>query len=261
MNYRLGALGFSSGSSYQAEGGVANLGLLDQRFALEWVQKYIPLFGGDPDRVTIFGESAGGGSIMHQITAYGGGGGPVPFQQAVPQSPGWLPLQSQLHQEDLYRRFLNLTNTTSLAELRALSSEEVIRANSLQVIYDSNWGSFTYGPTVDGDFAPLQPGQLLAQGRFHKDVRVMVGHNANEGTYFTPPYINSTQAIQTQLRNNFPYVPAQSLDHLTETLYPAVFDGSYPYTDDCSLCRRLSTVSTFLTHTISAERSRHCRST
>jgi acetylcholinesterase len=55
------------GPGYQAEGGVSNLGLHDQRFALEWVQKYIHLFGGDKDRVTVFGESAGGGSIMHQM--------------------------------------------------------------------------------------------------------------------------------------------------------------------------------------------------
>ena len=45
-----------------------NAGLLDQRFSLEWVQQYIGLFGGDKDRVTVMGESAGGGSVMHQIT-------------------------------------------------------------------------------------------------------------------------------------------------------------------------------------------------
>lgn len=68
LNYRLGAFGWSSGPSFQAEGGVSNVGLLDQRFALEWVQNNIELFGGDPNRVTVFGESAGGGSIVHQIT-------------------------------------------------------------------------------------------------------------------------------------------------------------------------------------------------
>jgi carboxylesterase type B len=180
LNYRLGALGFSSGPSYEAEGGVANLALYDQRFALEWVQKYIHLFGGDKNRVTVFGESAGGGSIMHQITAYGGSQGPAPFQQAVPQSPGWTPVNSNVQQEDTYQRFLNLTNTTSLAELRALSSEEIIRANYLQV-FESPYSSFSYGPVVDGTFVPLQPAQLLAQGRFDKSIRLMIGHNANEG--------------------------------------------------------------------------------
>jgi carboxylesterase type B len=67
INYRLGAFGFSAGSTIQSDG-VSNAGLLDQRFALDWVQKHISKFGGDPQRVTLIGESAGGGSIMHQIT-------------------------------------------------------------------------------------------------------------------------------------------------------------------------------------------------
>jgi carboxylesterase type B len=67
LNYRLGALGWLSGPTFQTDG-VANAGLLDQRFALHWIQKHIASFGGDPDQVTVMGESAGGGSIMHQIT-------------------------------------------------------------------------------------------------------------------------------------------------------------------------------------------------
>lgn len=62
LNYRLGALGFLSGKSLKAAGGVANAGLYDQRLAIEWVAKYIHLFGGDPNQVTIIGESAGGES-------------------------------------------------------------------------------------------------------------------------------------------------------------------------------------------------------
>lgn len=80
LNYRLGAFGWLSGPTFQ-ENGTANAGLHDQRFALEWIQKHISKFGGDPDRVTVFGESAGGGSIMAQITAYGGNKGSVPFAQ------------------------------------------------------------------------------------------------------------------------------------------------------------------------------------
>jgi carboxylesterase type B len=80
LNYRLGAFGWLSGPTFQ-ENGTANAGLWDQRFALEWVQKHISKFGGDPDRVTVFGESAGGGSIMGQITAFGGKKGPAPFAQ------------------------------------------------------------------------------------------------------------------------------------------------------------------------------------
>ncbi|KAF2201520.1 acetylcholinesterase precursor [Delitschia confertaspora ATCC 74209] len=229
MNYRLGALGWISGPSYQAEGGVSNLALLDQRLALEWVQKNIHLFGGDKKRVTVFGESAGGGSIMHQITAYGGLKGKVPFQQAIPQSPGWVPISGQVQQENTYQRFLNLTNTTSLAELRKLPSDVIMRANWFQITHDSAYGTFTYGPVVDGNFVPQQPGQLLAQGRFDKSVKVMVGHNANEGAYFTPPGINSTEDMEEQLRTAFYNIPDSSITTITEKLYPAVYNGSYPY--------------------------------
>ncbi|KAF2827253.1 alpha/beta-hydrolase [Ophiobolus disseminans] len=229
LNYRVGALGFQAGPSFNAEGGVSNVGLYDQRFALEWIQKHIHLFGGDKNRVTVFGESAGGGSIMHQITAYGGAKGKAPFQQAVPQSPGWSPVQSNVQTENTYQKFLRLTNTTSLAGLRALPSEAVIRANAQQVGYDAAYGQYVYGPVMDGLFAPLQPGQLLAQGRFDKDVRVMVGHNADEGALFTPPYITSDDSLQAQLRTAFPTTPQPSLDYVTKTLYPPVFDGSYPY--------------------------------
>jgi carboxylesterase type B len=249
MNYRLGALGFLSGPSYQAQGGVSNLALHDQRFALEWVQKNIAKFGGDPDRVTVFGESAGGGSVMHQITAYGGSQGPVPFQQAIPQSPGWEPAKDNVVQEDLYQKFLNLTNSSSLEDLRNLTSEQVMRANFQQVAYDSNWGGYTYGPVVDGNFVPQQPGQLLAQGRFDKDVRVMVGHNTNEATFFTPPYINSTERIREQLQGSFKGIPASSLDYITETLYPAVFDGSYPYTDNYTRAQLIVSEAIFTCNT------------
>ena len=87
INYRLGAFGWLSGPTLQSDG-TANAGLYDQRLALEWVQKNIHLFGGDANCVTVAGESAGGGSIMHQITAFGGLKGAAPFQQAILQSPG-----------------------------------------------------------------------------------------------------------------------------------------------------------------------------
>lgn len=67
LNYRLGAFGWLAGPTFQTDG-TPNAGLHDQRFALHWIQKHIASFGGDPDQVTVMGESAGGGSIMHQIT-------------------------------------------------------------------------------------------------------------------------------------------------------------------------------------------------
>lgn len=71
IQYRLGAFGFLSSPDIQSKGQL-NAGLLDQRFALQWVQKYISKFGGDPTRVTIAGESSGAGSVVHHSLAYGG---------------------------------------------------------------------------------------------------------------------------------------------------------------------------------------------
>jgi carboxylesterase type B len=71
LQYRLGAFGFLPGDDVKA-GGALNAGLLDMEFALQWVQKYISKFGGDPKRVTIAGESAGAGAVMYQAMAYGG---------------------------------------------------------------------------------------------------------------------------------------------------------------------------------------------
>lgn len=71
IQYRLGAFGFLS-SQEVSDNGVVNAGLLDQNFALQWVQKYIHLFGGDPKSVTVAGESAGAGAAMLQVMAYGG---------------------------------------------------------------------------------------------------------------------------------------------------------------------------------------------
>lgn len=68
LNYRLGALGWSAGPTLQTDG-TANAGLLDQQFALRWVKSHIRKFGGDPNRITVIGESSGAGSILHHITA------------------------------------------------------------------------------------------------------------------------------------------------------------------------------------------------
>lgn len=81
IQYRLGALGFLSSQELK-ENGTANAGLLDQRLALQWVQKYISFFGGDPTKVTIWGGSAGGSSVVAQLMLGGGEANP-PFRAAI----------------------------------------------------------------------------------------------------------------------------------------------------------------------------------
>jgi cholinesterase len=134
-----------SGPTFQ-ETGTANVGLYDQRTALDWVQKYIHLFGGDSSRVTVMGESAGAGSIMHHITAYGGAQGPgkLPFQQAVMQSASvHNPVQSKLLEEELFQTFLAAAGVDTLDEARQLPSETLQLANK-EVIYGAPFGLYIF---------------------------------------------------------------------------------------------------------------------
>ncbi|KIX00319.1 uncharacterized protein Z518_10458 [Rhinocladiella mackenziei CBS 650.93] len=227
MNYRLGALGWMAGPTFAASGGTPNAGLHDQRLAIEWVARYIHLFGGDPNQITLLGESAGGGSIVHQITAYGGQKG-VSFQRAISQSPGFDPVPSAFTQENITNSFLSLLNVTTLDEARKKSSDEVITANSIQVGL-SVYGTFTYGPMVDGDFVPNLPGVLLSTGQFAKNITVMVGHNTQEAPGFTPPNVRTNAEVGAWLRMMFPGIVQPVVDYITDTLYPPVYDGSQPY--------------------------------
>ena len=230
MNYRLGAFGWLAGPTFQESGGISNAGLYDQRLALEWVQKNIHLFGGDPQRVTVMGESAGGGSIEHQITAYAGLK-PVPFQQAIPQSPGFLPTTSNNVQETVYTDFLSYLGVSSLAEARSLPADQVIAANALQVYNAQPYGTFVYNPVVDGIFVPTLPGISFLQGNFAKDVNVMVGHNTNEGPLFTDPRNTNNDALVAGVRSIFPGITDAVLLYIATALYPEDYSGTtLPYT-------------------------------
>lgn len=158
MNYRLGALGFLAGPSFQ-ETGTANAGFHDQRMALEWVQEHIHLFGGDKNRVTVIGEFAGGGSIIHHITAYGGRV-PAPFQHAIIQSPGWIPTLSMYEQETRFQDFLRFANVSSLGQARTLSTDSIMHANNNQIAA-SSYSNLGSGPSVDGNLVPQDPRLLL----------------------------------------------------------------------------------------------------
>lgn len=220
FNYRLGAFGFSSGPTFNRNGGVPNAGLHDQRFALEWVQQHIDKFGGDPTRVTVMGESAGGGSVMHQITAFGGLRGAAPFAQAVLQSPGFLPVTTNYAEEAAFNTFLSLANASSIQELREASTETLQVANALH-IGKSDYGNFNYGPTVGGSFVPALPSSLLSEGRFDTNVRVLVGHNSDEGILFTNPFVRNDSDLRSgALQTIFPAARPETIDYILTELYP-----------------------------------------
>ncbi len=142
----MGAFGWLGGSALKAANGLPNAGLHDQRLALDWVQNYIHNFGGDARRVTVMGESAGGGSIMHHITAYGGTKGPAPFHQAIPQSAAWYPITGEDQQENLTRQFLAAAGVNTIAAARDLPVESLRNANS-KLIQESVYGQYVFGPS------------------------------------------------------------------------------------------------------------------
>ncbi|KAH8648744.1 Alpha/Beta hydrolase protein [Tricladium varicosporioides] len=224
FNYRAGAFGFLGGPNLQSNGS-ANVGLLDQRLALEWVQEKIHKFGGDKKRVTLFGQSAGGGSIMHQITAYGGLKGCLPFQQAILQSPGFQPYPSNWQQDKLLQAFLANLGVATINEARSLSYEALQSAN-INLTSISPYGSFIFAPTVDGSFVPALPGKLLLQGSYDPDLKLIIGHNANETAYFVNPSALTQADEVASIHSELPDAQPSIVEYIINTMYPYVFNTS-----------------------------------
>lgn len=126
------------------EGVTSNIGLLDQRLGLEWVREYIHLFGGDPDNVTILGESAGGGSVEAHLTAYGGRiVGESLFKRAIAQSPFFLP--EYPYPNSYVNNVVRYGNVSSIADLQSMSSTDLQTLNALIVGNTPVFGTFTFG--------------------------------------------------------------------------------------------------------------------
>lgn len=188
INYRLGALGFLSHPELTTEAGAGsgNYGLMDQQFALQWVQDNIESFGGDADNVTIFGESAGGHSVTSQLVAAGHEG---LFHKAIIQSGNYH--LEQLNQASaeyvgsaVYGATLGCasTETENLTCLRSKTVEEVLTAQT-QSQYIPTSGANPYTQVANA-FLPTPAETAIENGDF-ADVAIMNGTNLNEGTLFT----------------------------------------------------------------------------
>ncbi|MEE4360730.1 MAG: carboxylesterase family protein [Pseudomonadales bacterium] len=186
LNYRLGVFGFLAHPALSEEsplGVSGNYGYLDQIAALEWVRDNIAAFGGDPERVTIFGESAGSQSVNALMVTPCSRG---LFHRAIGQSgAGFAPKQrletahAGLRPAEAWGSDLSAAlEAPSLDALRAVPAHDVLAQASRLAIPSST--------VVDGVVIPDQPAALFAAGRQHA-VPVLLGFNADEGTSLTAP--------------------------------------------------------------------------
>lgn len=234
INYRLGLFGWLSGPRFQSEGGTSNLGLYDQRAAMKWVHDNIHHFGGDPNRITVMGESAGGASIMHHLTSYGSSTQTTPFQQAIIQSPAFAPYPGQDVQDNNYRlvlkwaSILNNTRVTTLRDLKKLPFELLLKVNQLSTT-PAFRGSMTWAPSVDGVYIPKPAGLMLQEGLFDHSVTVITGHNSNEGAIFGSPIVTTEALYLEYLQQLLPNAANHTIHHVNSVLYPPIFNGSQAY--------------------------------
>lgn len=215
---QLGAFGFLNGPTVETQG-TANAAFWDQRAAFQWVQDYIYLLGGDKTTVTAMGESAGAGSIMHHLTAQSGTLTPL-FKRAILMSPAFEPLYDSGRLETQYQTFEVKAGCKGLglACLRTKSSD-ILQSANLATVLTSPYGTFGYGPGIDGSFVKDLPGLELAKGNYFKDVSVLLGHTSNEGILFTDPTKILNSQVDALLKQNFPNATA-SIYTTIETLYP-----------------------------------------
>ncbi|KAJ5168952.1 carboxylesterase [Penicillium canariense] len=211
MNYRVGVFGFAASPALNATGSL-NAGLLDQRLGLSWVQQHISAFGGDPDNVTIFGESDGATGVGLQITAYGGDIPKTPFKRAIMQSgsasadSGTASNISAVHTSELIKK-INCTSSSSEAEFACLRELPLDRLLSAAVEYEfsvSNFGFDVFEPTSPSTFIPDSPSTLLTTGRFAHDIDIIAGWTEDDQSFFAPSTLNSTTDLVQFIYSQFP---------------------------------------------------------
>jgi len=157
MEYRLGAFGFSHFEDIEGSG---NAGLLDQALAFEWVHDQIAAFGGDPDNVTLFGESAGGMSataLMAMPRAKG------LFHKAIAQSGAGGTAREAAYAKAVADKFLAAAGVSDVAELSEMTTAELLAAQDL-LIEDAFLEDLLFGTVVDGVVVPEPPIQAIAKG-------------------------------------------------------------------------------------------------
>ncbi|KAE8215014.1 hypothetical protein CF327_g1641 [Tilletia walkeri] len=185
IQYRVGVFGFLGGkdaASASRTGGVdLNAGLYDQRQAFRWIQEYISYFGGDPQRVTAFGQSAGAASVSAQMIANGGKLGGL-FTGGIMQSgsaanfPRFYP--SDTRPQAIYTDLLAAASCADLACLQAMDASAL---NTAQGMVISKWVN-AFVPVIEPYFFPLPPSFAFASGKF-ADIPFITGTTLDDGTF------------------------------------------------------------------------------
>lgn len=239
INYRVGGFGFMPGSEILKDGS-ANLGLLDQRLALEWIADNIAAFGGDPTKVTIWGESAGSISVFDQMALYDGdhtyNGAPL-FRAGIMNSGSIVPADpvDGVKGQAVYDKVVESAGCASASDtlecLRGLDYTTFLNAaNSVPGILSYNSVALSYLPRPDGTVLTASPEILAVSGKY-ASVPFIIGDQEDEGTIFAlfQSNISRTDQIVDYLQKLF-FLNA-SRDQLTALVatYPDVTTDGSPF--------------------------------
>lgn len=238
FHYRLNSLGFLPSSLF-AEEGLLNLGLRDQRLFLEFVNEYVASFGGDADRVTLAGRSAGAHSVgIHYFHNYGETEGSPLFNQAYMQSGSvtaraFPPADYPLYQRQFsdFMEYLDCpvdNNTAALACLRSANITD-IRDISTKLWEDSEYNiTWPFQPTLGG-YLLEKPGSVSGiEGTFHH-VPLITSNVNDEAKYYSPGDLETNEQFLNFLLNISPNMTAEDVSDLN-TLYPdPATNASSPY--------------------------------
>ncbi|PSN74028.1 para-nitrobenzyl esterase [Corynespora cassiicola Philippines] len=240
--YRLGAFGSLPSKLFEDEG-LLNLGLRDQRMLLEFMRKYVSYFGGDPDRITLGGQSAGAHSVgVHLFHDYGKDQGNQLFSQAILSSgaptarafpPATFPLS--VRQYDQFMEQVGCPKSPNDAALACLKAAPLasLQQTSADIYSQSNYN-------ITWPWQPVSPGPLIEKRgsisgideTFFK-IPTLITSTNDEGTVFSPQNLVSNADFINFMANLLPGLTEQDLKDL-EKLYPDPNLGIGPYIPDTS---------------------------
>ncbi|KAF2852057.1 alpha/beta-hydrolase [Plenodomus tracheiphilus IPT5] len=211
-NYRTNVFGFPASPELPLT--ERNLGFLDQRFALDWVQRNIHAFGGDPDKVTLFGESAGAFSIDSLLTSFPKNSTP-PFRAAILQSGQYsyrpVPTTSSVPAWD------NLTASLGCPGSYSSNLTCVRAANGTTIQNIINVKSLIFDPVPDNVTLVTNPAARRLSGNI-ANIPVLGGTNAQEGRVFQVNQTNVTEFLQTTFNTTYPsLIPSLSAAYALNT--------------------------------------------